>query len=180
MAVGPSPLTKAYFLSQWWWEESDEALKWRAPQTHKQAVNEQPLQGAQCFCSIGWLFGRVGGWVGWWTLCRDMEDVRVLMSSHLFSALLPKAPGQQRLFSCCLAAVVWQSALPCTYCLCLSGCFSHMQTFLFKGSVCVWACRLYAALQLRLQKAALRKLFCAVSCNSCPFNEVSSSPRLCG
>ncbi len=59
----PSPLTKAYFLSQRWWEESDEALKWRVPQTHNQAVNEQPLRGAQCFCSIGWLFGWVGGLV---------------------------------------------------------------------------------------------------------------------
>lgn len=83
------PLTKDYFLFHFFGEASDEALKWRVQQTHKQALNEQSQRGARCFCSIGWL---LGGWVG-----EESAGIRrmwgVLMLSHLFLALHPRHPG---------------------------------------------------------------------------------------
>lgn len=100
-----SPLTEGLFSLPFLWEESDEALKWRVPQTHKQAVNEQPRWGAQCFCSIGWLFSWVGGMLkslqgyggceGFW--CRLIYS-RLCTQGTRAAAFL---------FSCCLGFVVW-------------------------------------------------------------------------
>lgn len=119
------------------------------------------------------LVGCLVGWVGWWNVCRDMEDVRgfevesfilgcqlplpPLLSPYVPPSLFPSpllsyrnwacftAPqtlGQQHLFSCCLDAVLWQSALcvllwQLLLCVCQCVCCSRMQTLL--KAVCMWA-----------------------------------------
>ena len=68
----------------------------------------------------------------------------------------------------------------CYVCFCGFSCvsltcmlFPHANIFL---KSCVHMCVFDSALQL--QSMALRELLCAVLCNLCLFNEVSSSPKL--
>lgn len=158
-----SLLTKVYFLSQRWWEESDEALKRRVPQTHHHAVNEQLL--SEKHNAFVPLVGCFVGWVGWWRVCRDMEDVRGFeVESFILGCQLPLPPfslsacpsllsfpvhfcfrsqacltklRQQHLFSCC--CVVFCSVFG-TFAACLMYVWAstHMQTIL--KAVCVRVC----------------------------------------
>lgn len=154
----------------------------RVPQTHNQAVNEQPLWEAQCLCSLGWLFGWVGGLVkclqgyerceGFWSqviysrlsfasssisMCPSLSQTTFFLGAELVS-LLPRHSGS----SIYLAVVVWQSA-QCELMwllLCLAVWYSHMQTFL--KAECVRTC-MHACVFMRV-------CVCERECGSLHFN----------
>lgn len=116
------------------------------------------------------------GWVDWWRVYRDMEDVRdfesesfilgcllplpPLLSLHVLSfslfhttfclslaSRLPRHLGCSILFSCCLAFLC-HTLLSCVLFLCWRLCRSHMQTL--SVSVCFSA-------QTSTSKAGFRK-----------------------
>lgn len=132
---------------------------------------------------VGCLLGWVGGAAK--SLRGDGRCEGVLKSSHLFQGVsllcssctslaplaVPMMLSQERFFSCCRAL--------------LRSVFSVSVVVYVSGELCItlvhtiFRATLLPCTRAPTSKEDFRKLLCAVDCSSCPFNEVSPSPRLC-
>lgn len=135
--------------------------------SHKHTATLLTKGLVRSFCSTGWLLGRVGGLVKslqGWGRCEGFW-CRVIYSSLC----------SRRHWGCGIYSAVVEllcATLPCHVHVCgmcyllFRICFLHMHTYFKALCTGVYVC----SSALELQRQALRKLLCAVSC---PFNEVS-------
>lgn len=143
-------------LSQWWWEESDETLKYRVPQKKNNHGNEQSLWEVHFFfigCLFGWV-GVLGNSLQRCWRCKGcskqviysrlsasfaFSSVHLFLLSFavhfLFSVLGAVSVSQlprHKSSSVYLAVFTWQSTVLCSFCnlyCVLRACFFYIQTF---------------------------------------------------